>query len=534
MRFDTRRAITACAISVLWLLASASAPAQVSFGTQAGATAATLVEQTEVLANAGDAFRVATGAELLGAHLDGQSANQAREIVANLTERFERDARLLVNELKGDGVLQASEVTEEFSSLRDEYLSQLKRSIAALEAGYPPPPALIDFDTRLAHAIEMAGYTFRIRNEATDWLALAGALLGGVFVAWLIGVVLDKIGARLRRAGKNRTAELTEALEAPVYLAVIAAALYTGFQFLWVPGIAGDMLNRLVDIALVGAVFWFLWNVCETLAQGLGWLLHKTYGKRADRHVTLVVSRALRIVLLVGFVLILVNGVLDSNLTGLIAGLGVIGVALSFVLRGTIQNIAASFTIFGDKPFRVGDLIIHDDQWGRIEDIGFRSTRFRTLAGHLITIPNSQLVDNALHNVGARPSVRRRFRIGLPYDTPPDKVEQAMHILREILDDHRGQPANAPPRVLFEDYGDSALILLVQYNFEPADYWKALEFDSEVNLQIKRRFDEAGISFAFPSRSVYLHAGDDEEFALMRRRPENDEPGEPLSADLAQ
>lgn len=493
-----------------------SSAAQVSFGSAGAAESATLVDETEVLANARDAFRVATGAQLLDAKLDENEARQAREFVAVLRGRFEREAVLLVNELKGDGVLEAGEVTDEFSNLRDGLLRELESALAALAEGYPPPPSQIDFDSPLAHARAMTAYTFTERNEPSDWLALAGALVAGLFGGWLASVVLDWIGNKLRSAGRYRTAEVSEALEAPLYLAAVATALHIGLRFLWVPGIAGDMLSRVVDIALMGALFWFLWNVCESVARGVGWLLQKTYGKRADRHATLVVSRALRIVLLVGFVLILVNGIFDSDLTGLIAGLGIIGVALSFVLRGTIQNIAASFTIFGDKPFRIGDLIIYDDEWGRIEDIGFRSTRFRTLAGHLITIPNAQLVDNALHNVGARPSVRRRFRIGLTYNTPPGKVEQAMQILRELLEDHRGQPADEPPRVLFENYGDSALVLLVQYHFEPADYWQALEFDSEINLEIKRRFDEAGIDFAFPSRSVYLHAGD-EDFTLSRR-----------------
>lgn len=496
------------------LLLSGGAAAQVSFGAGSDTGNATLVDERVVLENASDAFRVATGERVVAAGLGDDGSQRAAEIVTRLTREFERETRLLINELKGDGLLEADEVTEEFSSLRDDYLGRLELALDALAGGFAPPPAAADYDGPLAHTRAMIGYTFMTRNDASDWLALAAAVATGLVLAWLVSFGLRKAGDALRAAGRRRTAALTEALVAPLYVAALAVALLFGFRFLWVPGMAGDMLNRGVEIALMAAVFWFLWNACETVAHGLGWLLQKTYGKSVDRHATIFVSRALRMIVLVTFLLLLVNGILDSDLTGLVAGLGIIGVALSFVLRGTIQNVAASFTIFGDQPFRVGDLIIYDDEWGRIEDIGFRSTRFRTLAGHLITIPNAQLIDNALHNVGARPSVRRRLRIGLTYDTPAEKVEQAMQILRDLLQDHRGQPANEPPRVLFEDYGDSALVLLVQYNFEPADYWKALEFDSEINLEIKRRFEEAGIDFAFPSRSVYLHASDD--LALMR------------------
>ena len=198
-------------------------------------------------------------------------------------------------------------------------------------------------------------------------------------------------------------------------------------------------------------------------------------------------------------ILVVVKLVLDTSLANLLAGLGIIGLALYFILRGTLENVAASFTIFGDEPFRVDDLVIYKDEWGHIEEIGFRSTKFRTLCGYLITIPNNELINSSVTNVGARPTIRRRFRLGLTYETPADKVRTALTIIAEILEDHEGMPADRAPKIEFEEFGDYDLQLFIEYHYEPADFWKALHFDTHVNLQILERFSDAGIDIAYPT-----------------------------------
>ena len=170
----------------------------------------------------------------------------------------------------------------------------------------------------------------------------------------------------------------------------------------------------------------------------MAWAIEKTYDREVDQHVAVIIRRIIRIVVVLAFFLVVIHAILDSSLTGLLAGFGIVGLALSFILKGTLENVMASFTIFADKPFRVGDMIIYDDEWGTVEDVGFRSTKFRTLDGHLYSIPNVKLIDDSIRNVGARPYIRRRFRIGLTFGTPPDKVQEAIDILHDILDNHEG------------------------------------------------------------------------------------------------
>lgn len=169
---------------------------------------------------------------------------------------------------------------------------------------------------------------------------------------------------------------------------------------------------------------------------------------------------------------------------------------------GRPKNIIASFTIFGDQPFVLGDLVQYEEHLGKVETIGFRSTKIRRFDGHLVTIPNARLVSGHIENVGARPHIRRRFHLDLPYDTPPEKVSEARELLHEILDDKDCWPEDFAPKVEFIEFGAYSLRLLVEYRQQPPDYWGAFRRDTEINLEILGRFRDAGIEFAFPSQTV--------------------------------
>ena len=157
-----------------------------------------------------------------------------------------------------------------------------------------------------------------------------------------------------------------------------------------------------------------------------------------------------------------------------------------------------------DKPFQVGEGIKLAGLDGVVESLGFRSTRIRTLEGHLVTIPNSEVAASAIENIGKRPYIRRLTNITITYDTPPNKVQRAVDIVRQILENHEGMHPDRPPRVYFNEFNDASLNLLVIYRYEPADYWMFVDFNHRVNMEILRRFNEEGIDFAFPTQTVHL------------------------------
>ena len=202
----------------------------------------------------------------------------------------------------------------------------------------------------------------------------------------------------------------------------------------------------------------------------------------------------------IGLLLFLQN-VLDYNISSLIAGLGVGGVAVAFAAQDMIANIFGAVMIYIDRPFKVGDAVSLEGYEGSIETIGLRSTRVRTWDGTLVVMPNRTVAAASITNLAARPTRRTNFTIGLVYDTPTERLERALSILREILSEH---PATAQSRAYFNRFGDFSLNILVQHWCKEMDYEVYLRALEEMNLAIKRRFEEEGIEFAFPTQTIEI------------------------------
>jgi len=177
---------------------------------------------------------------------------------------------------------------------------------------------------------------------------------------------------------------------------------------------------------------------------------------------------------------------------------------VALAAQDTLKNFFGSIMIMLDKPFTIGQRIIVEGHDGVIEQIGFRSTRVRTLTGHLVTVPNDKMATSSVENIGQRPSIRRLTNITITYDTPPEKVEKAVSIIREILDNHEGMDPEFPPRVYFNEFNDTSLNILMVYWYFPPDYWAYLDFSERINLEIMNQFEKEGIEFAFPTTTTFL------------------------------
>jgi MscS family membrane protein len=167
-----------------------------------------------------------------------------------------------------------------------------------------------------------------------------------------------------------------------------------------------------------------------------------------------------------------------------------------------------------DKPFAVGERVVVDGYDGTVEEVGFRSTKIRTLTGHQVTMPNDRTASNTVENIGRRPHIRRLLNVTITYDTPPEKVARGVEIIRELLDNHEGMSPDFPPRVFFSDFNDCSLNIAVFYWYYPPDYWKFMEFSESFNFRLLRAFEAEGIEFAFPTRTMYLANDDRRQLAL--------------------
>jgi MscS family membrane protein len=189
------------------------------------------------------------------------------------------------------------------------------------------------------------------------------------------------------------------------------------------------------------------------------------------------------------------------NITAAIASLSIGGLAVGLAAQDTLANLFGAVAILLDKPFRIGDRITLDSVDGTVETIGLRSTRVRNLDGHLVTIPNKTMGNATLTNITSRPSIKTVMNIGITYDTPTEKVKRALALLEEI---YKGHPQTADLIVSFNQFADSALNIQVVHWWKTPDGRQQLAGMQELNLKVKERFDAEGISFAFPSQTVYL------------------------------
>ena len=167
--------------------------------------------------------------------------------------------------------------------------------------------------------------------------------------------------------------------------------------------------------------------------------------------------------------------------------------------KDTVSNIFGGITIFTDKPFKVNDRVKIDGFDGTITEVGIRSTRLKTLAGRIVTIPNSKFTDGMVENVTSEPSRKVTLNLGLVYETPANKIEKAMELLKEIAASKTALEENTV--IGFNNFGDFSLGILFIYYIKSGE--DIIGTQTAINLEIKRKFEEHGIEMAFPTQTIY-------------------------------
>jgi MscS family membrane protein len=201
-------------------------------------------------------------------------------------------------------------------------------------------------------------------------------------------------------------------------------------------------------------------------------------------------------------------------LVGVLAGVGVGGLAIALAAQDSLKNLLGSLMIFMDRPYQPGERIVVENHDGFVEHIGLRSTKIQMLDGAITSIPNERMASLDIENIGRRTFIRRQTNITLSYGTPPDKIEKAVDIIKDILQDHEGMRPELPPRVFFNEFNPDSLNIQLSYWYHPPKRWKSLAFDERVNLEIVQRFATEGIEFAFPTSTTYVTQKDGKSLQL--------------------
>ncbi len=192
---------------------------------------------------------------------------------------------------------------------------------------------------------------------------------------------------------------------------------------------------------------------------------------------------------------------LNIQITGLITGLGIGGIAVAFAAQTILADIFNYFTIFFDKPFDIGDFIIVGDYKGTIEHIGIKTTRIRSLSGEQLVISNTDLMNSRINNYKRMQRRRINFSFGVTYDTPLEKLKQIPEMVKSIIKDIDKTEFD---RAHFNEYGNFSLVFQVVYFINDSDYKIYMDIQQKINFKLREQFDQFEIRFAFPTQTIHL------------------------------
>lgn len=341
------------------------------------------------------------------------------------------------------------------------------------------------------------------RNSLHDWLISILIIVGAMLLNKAIDLLNTHVIRKFTAKTKNRLDDiLFKMLEAPILLGIALAAIWFAARRLDLGLPVENLILKAYRVLTVINITWFVARLVNALLEE--YLAPKAADQNSYKHLDIHLMSILRRTVLAviwsfGIVMALNN--VGLNVGTLIAGLGIGGLAFALAAQDTIKNIFGGFTIFTDRPFRIGDRIKVDNFDGFVEDIGIRSTRIRTLEKRVITIPNYKLVETSVENISEEPMRRVLLKLGLTYNTTPEKMNEAMTILRDMPN----RVSNVYEKdvvVAFTDFTDFALVITFVYFIKkPADI---METPSRVNSEILRAFNAAGLQFAFPTQTVYI------------------------------
>ncbi len=336
-------------------------------------------------------------------------------------------------------------------------------------------------------------------NTVISWATSLGIILLSVMFGKVIYWVFSKVVRAFTSKTETKLDDIiVDMIEEPVVFAIIASGIWFALTILVLPEMASSAISHSYSLLLSLLIGWMAARLFDAiyLEYLVPWS-NKTDNDLDDQLMPILRKGVKMIIWVLAVVIGLNNAGYDVG--ALIAGLGIGGLALAMAAKDTVSNVFGGFTIFTDKPFRLGDRINVAGFDGTVDEIGVRSTRLKTLAGRMVTIPNAQFSDAPVENISAEPSRKITLNLGMTYDTKPEKMQEAMDTLKAIGDANTNTEEKTV--IAFNGFGDFAMnIMFVYYIRKGADIAGT---QTEINMAVLSQFNDKGLEFAFPTQTLY-------------------------------
>ena len=337
-------------------------------------------------------------------------------------------------------------------------------------------------------------------NTVREYLTSAGVFVGVLFVLPIArAIILRRLKAFSERTANDLDDLLHDLLRRVVGPVVyLFTALYFGTLFLTLPESLGLLVQSLLIIVLAIKVAQVLQGLA---AYGVRkWTEPTAKADPASAAMLRNVTWVVQLMIWAATVLFIFDN-LGINITAFVASLGIGGVAVALAAQSVLGDAFSSFAIFLDKPFQVGDFIIVGDLLGTVEQVGFKTTRIRSLGGEQLIFSNSDLTSSRIKNYKRMRERRVVFSLGVIYQTPLEKVKALPPMIKRVVDEHEHARFD---RAHFKSFGDFALIYEVVYYVLRPDYNTYMDLQQSMNFRLMEEFEKAGLEFAYPTQQLFV------------------------------
>lgn len=342
-------------------------------------------------------------------------------------------------------------------------------------------------------------------NTVLEYLTALGIIVGGIILLTAFKKVfvrrLEKWADKTSTGIDNFAVKSIEKFALPAFIFFV---IYLGINYLTLSSKAEQVIN----VAVAVGVTYFALRLVSSLALHL----LQSYVRRQERGEEKVkqlggIMLILNIVIwVVGIIFLFDN--LGYDVGAVIAGLGIGGIAIALAAQNILGDLFNYFVIFFDRPFEIGDFIILDDKLGTVEYVGIKTTRIKSLSGEQLIISNSDLTQSRVHNYKKMQRRRIAFNINVTYPTSMENIKEIPQIIRRAVSTTRGLTID---RAHFKGYIDSSLNFETVYFVESPDYNVYMDLNQEMFLKIYEEFEQRGIKFAYPTRTVFFSPAQREE-----------------------
>lgn len=350
-------------------------------------------------------------------------------------------------------------------------------------------------------------------NTTEAYLWFFGILLSGLILKRFLSRILTKLlYAIFKKYGKKVGAdEFLKLMNRPIQFFILVLIIYFAFDRLVFPrewNLVPDnqfgfrlVLFRIFEASIIFSLIWILIRAIDFIGLIFIARAHKA-NVVTDAQVVPFIREAIKL-MVIGIGFFIVMGIIfNLDVISLVTGLGIGGLAFALAAKETLENLLGSFTIFLDKPFVVGDVVKVGNFEGKVESIGFRSTRIRAVERMIVVVPNKKMTDAELINETERSSRRSSFTIGLTYTTSEKQMKSIISEIRKWLD--ANSLIEPSPIVRFRTFNSSSMDIQITFFSMTPQIEDFLKLQEEVNFAIMNIVKENEADFAFPTSFVYL------------------------------